>query len=181
MAAKFAAPEARQPESSVFDPSTPSVAEEPGATLPPGETNSAPAVPTRMTKSARATRRVVSRRFARKRKTRQLADEASASDGALSYAQPQPALESVNPFDRLFSPRQPETSRVDPSTRVAQEPTATLPPRETNSAPAVATRMTKSARATRRVVNRRFTRKRKDRQLAEEASASDSTLSYAQP
>ena len=97
------APEARQPETMV-DPSTPSIAEEPAAASPRRETDRASAVPTRITKSARTTRRVASsRRFATRRKARQLSDEASASDGALSYAPRQPGLESLNPFDRLFS------------------------------------------------------------------------------
>jgi hypothetical protein len=96
-----AAPQARQPET---DPSTPSAAEEPAATLSRRETDRASAVPTRITKSARTTRRVAySRRFATRRKARQQTDEASASDGALSYAPRQPGLESLNPFDRLFS------------------------------------------------------------------------------
>ena len=98
------APEARQPETSMVDPSTPSIAEEPAAASPRRETDRASAVPTRITKSARTTRRVASsRRFATRRKARQLSDEASASDGALSYAPRQPGLESLNPFDRLFS------------------------------------------------------------------------------
>jgi hypothetical protein len=99
-----AAPQARQPETSMVDPSTPSAAEEPAATLSRRETDRASAVPTRITKSARTTRRVAySRRFATRRKARQQTDEASASDGALSYAPRQPGLESLNPFDRLFS------------------------------------------------------------------------------
>jgi hypothetical protein len=99
-----AAPQARQPETSMVDPSTPSAAEEPAATLSRRETDRASAVPTRITKSARTTRRVAySRRFATRRKARQQTDEASASDGALSYAPRQPGLESPNPFDRLFS------------------------------------------------------------------------------
>jgi hypothetical protein len=97
------APEATQPETSMVDPSTPSTADEPAAASPRRETDRASAVPTRITKSARTTRRVANRRrFATRRKARQQADEASASDGALSYAQ-QPAPESLNPFDRLFS------------------------------------------------------------------------------
>jgi hypothetical protein len=98
------APEARQPEISIVDPPTSTLAEEPSAAMPAPETARAPAMPIRMTKSARATRRVVnSRRFATRRKARQLADEASASDGALSYAPRQPGLESLNPLGRLFS------------------------------------------------------------------------------
>src|SRR6476469_4090246 len=98
------APEARQPETSMVDPSTPSIAEEPAAASPRRETDRASAVPTRITKSARTTRRVASsRRFATRRKARQLSGEASASDGALSYAPRQPGLESLNPFYRLVS------------------------------------------------------------------------------
>jgi len=98
------APDARQPEPSRVDASTPSMAEERADASPRRETDRASAVPTRITKSARTTRRVASsRRFATRRKARQLSGEASASDGALSYAPRQPGLESLNPFDRLFS------------------------------------------------------------------------------
>jgi hypothetical protein len=99
------ASEARQPETGMVDPSTPGVGAEPAAASPRRETHRASAVPTRITSSARTTRRVASSRRFATRKARQLADEARASDGALSYAPrpPQLGLESLNPFERLFS------------------------------------------------------------------------------
>lgn len=74
-------PEARQAEASMIDGSSPAPEDEPATIIPRRRAGSTHSAPTSLKTAHRAA----------KRKVKIPADEASASDGALSYAQRQPA------------------------------------------------------------------------------------------